>query len=82
MDDNPHLPDAYKRNFSVLAHTDPALYKAHRHGDWSAIVGDYFGDRYRKTLINDCADVFDMLGVSYDRDALEDAMQRLKRRGG
>lgn len=43
VDDNPHLPDAYKRNFSVLAHTDPALYKAHRHGDWSAIVGDYFG---------------------------------------
>lgn len=39
-------------------------------------------DRYRKTLINGCADVFDMLGVSYDRDALEDAMQRLKRRGG
>lgn len=43
VDDNPHLPEAYKRNFSVLAHTDPALYKAHRHGDWSAIVGDYFG---------------------------------------
>lgn len=43
VDDNPHLPDAYKRNFSILKHTDPALYKAHRHGDWSAIVGDYFG---------------------------------------
>ncbi|UTV81829.1 phage terminase large subunit [Acidithiobacillus sp. YTS05] len=43
VDDNPHLPEAYKRNFSVLAHTDPALYRAHRHGDWSAIVGDYFG---------------------------------------
>lgn len=42
VDDNPHLPDAYKRNFSVLQHTDPALYKAHRFGDWSAIVGDYF----------------------------------------
>lgn len=39
-------------------------------------------DRYRKTLINGCADVFDMLGVSYDWDALEDAMQRLKRRAG
>lgn len=39
-------------------------------------------DRYRRTLINGCADVFDMLGVSYDRDALEDAMQRLKRRAG
>ena len=43
VDDNPHLPEAYKRNFEVLRHTDPALYKAHRHGDWSAIVGDYFG---------------------------------------
>lgn len=43
VDDNPHLPQAYKRNFEVLRHTDPALYKAHRHGDWSAIVGDFFG---------------------------------------
>jgi len=43
VDDNPYLPEAYKRNFEVLRHTDPALYKAHRHGDWSAIVGDYFG---------------------------------------
>lgn len=43
VDDNPHLPEAYRRNFEVLKHTDPALYKAHRHGDWSAIVGDYFG---------------------------------------
>lgn len=37
-------------------------------------------DRYRRTLINACADVFDMLGVSFDRDALEDAMQRLERK--
>lgn len=37
VDDNPHLPEAYKRNFEVLRHTDPALYKAHRHGDWSEI---------------------------------------------
>lgn len=43
VDSNPHLPEAYKRNFEVLRHTDPALYQAHRHGDWSAIVGDYFG---------------------------------------
>ena len=43
VDDNPNLPEAYRRNFEVLRHTDPALYKAHRHGDWSAIVGDYFG---------------------------------------
>jgi hypothetical protein len=43
VDDNQHLPEAYKRNFEVLRTTDPALYKAHRHGDWSAIVGDYFG---------------------------------------
>lgn len=43
VDDNQHLPEAYKRNFEVLKTTDPALYKAHRHGDWSAIVGDYFG---------------------------------------
>ena len=43
VDDNPHLPDPYRKNFEVLRHTDPALYKAHRHGDWSAIVGDYFG---------------------------------------
>lgn len=43
VDDNPHLPLAYRRNFEVLKHTDPALYRAHRLGDWSAIVGDYFG---------------------------------------
>lgn len=43
VDDNPHLPTAYRKNFEVLRHTDPALYRAHRLGDWSAIVGDYFG---------------------------------------
>jgi len=42
VDDNIHLPDAYKRNFEVLRHTDPALYKAHRWGDWSAITGEYW----------------------------------------
>lgn len=42
VDDNPNLPAAYKRAFEVLKTTDPALYKAHRYGDWSAIVGDYF----------------------------------------
>jgi hypothetical protein len=47
VDDNPHLPVAYKRAFSVLQHTDPALYKAHRFGDWSAIVGDYFGGAWQ-----------------------------------
>ena len=47
VDDNNHLPEAYKRNFEVLRTTDPALYKAHRHGDWSAIVGDYFGGSWR-----------------------------------
>jgi Phage terminase large subunit len=47
VDDNEHLPDAYKRNFEVLKTTDPALYKAHRYGDWSAIVGDYFGGVWR-----------------------------------
>ena len=40
VDDNDHLPKAYKRNFEILRRTDPALYAAHRHGDWSAIVGD------------------------------------------
>ena len=49
VDDNPHLPEAYKRNFEVLRHTDPALYKAHRHGDWSAIVGDYFGGVWQQS---------------------------------
>lgn len=47
VDDNAHLPAAYKRNFEVLRTTDPALYKAHRHGDWSAIVGDFFGGVWR-----------------------------------
>lgn len=47
VDDNSHLPEAYKRNFEVLKTTDPALYQAHRHGDWSAIVGDYFGGVWR-----------------------------------
>lgn len=28
VDDNQHLPEAYKRNFEVLKTTDPALYKA------------------------------------------------------
>lgn len=42
VDDNPHLPDAYKKNFEVLRHTDPALYRAMRLGDWSALVGDFF----------------------------------------
>ena len=43
---------------------------------------EHIEDRYRRTLINGCADVFDMLGVSFDRDALEEAMQRLPRREG
>jgi hypothetical protein len=42
VDDNPHLPLAYRRNFEVLRHTDPAIYRAMRLGDWSALVGDYF----------------------------------------
>lgn len=54
VDDNPHLPAAYKTNFEVLRHTDPALYKAHRLGDWSAIVGDYFGGvwQYEKAVFD------------------------------
>jgi hypothetical protein len=47
LDDNPHLPEAYRRNFEVLRHTDPALYKAHRHGDWSAITGGFFNGSWR-----------------------------------
>lgn len=42
LDDNPHLPEAYRKNFEVLARTDPALYRAMRLGDWSALVGDFF----------------------------------------
>ncbi len=41
IEDNPHLPEAYKRNFEVMRHTDPALYRAMRYGDWASIVGDY-----------------------------------------
>ena len=33
--------------------------------------------RHRRALIRACAEVFDTLGVSFDRDALEDALQRL-----
>jgi hypothetical protein len=47
VDDNPHLPEAYRRNFEVLKHTDPALYRAHREGDWSALVGDFFAGSWR-----------------------------------
>ena len=47
VDSNPHLPEAYQRNFEVLRTTDPALYKAHRHGDWSAITGDFFAGSWR-----------------------------------
>lgn len=42
LDDNPHLPAAYRKNFEILARTDPSLYKAMRLGDWSAMVGDFF----------------------------------------
>lgn len=42
LDDNPHLPAAYRKNFEILARTDPALYRAMRLGDWSAMVGDFF----------------------------------------
>lgn len=47
VDDNSHLPEAYKRNFEVLKTTDNALYQAHRFGNWAAIVGDYFGGVWR-----------------------------------
>ena len=47
VDDNDHLPAAYKRAFEVLKTTDPALYKAHRYGAWDAIVGDYFSGVWR-----------------------------------
>ena len=71
VDDNPHLPDAYKRNFSILKHTDPALYKAHRHGDWSAIVGDYFGGvwQYSKAVFDHHevpTEMFGLLKLSID----------------
>lgn len=46
-DSNPHLPEAYQRNFEVLRTTDLALYKAHRHDDWSAITGDFFAGSWR-----------------------------------
>lgn len=42
LDDNPHLPAAYRKNFEILSRTDPALYRAMRLGDWSAMVGDFF----------------------------------------
>lgn len=42
VDDNTHLPDAYRKNFEVLKHTDPALYKAHRWGRWEAITGEFW----------------------------------------
>jgi hypothetical protein len=48
VDDNIFLPDAYKRNFEILRRTDPALYLAHRHGDWSAIVGDALAGVWRQ----------------------------------
>jgi Terminase large subunit, T4likevirus-type, N-terminal len=47
VDDNHHLPEAYKRNFEVLKTTDPALYKAHRFGEWGAITGSYFAGSWR-----------------------------------
>ena len=46
-DSNPRLPEAYQRNFEVLRTTDLALYKAHRHDDWSAITGDFFAGSWR-----------------------------------
>ena len=57
IDDNPHLPEAYHRNFAILKKTDPALYHAHRHGDWSRIVGDYFQGVWTSDLILDHHDL-------------------------
>ncbi len=47
VDDNEHLPLVYKNNFEVLSVSDPALYKAHRYGDWSAITGSFFAGSWR-----------------------------------
>lgn len=71
VDDNQHLPEAYKRNFEVLKKTDPALYRAHRLGDWSAIVGDYFGGvwQYARAVFDHHEvppDVFGSLRLSID----------------
>lgn len=71
VDDNQHLPEAYKRNFEVLKKTDPALYRAHRLGDWSAIVGDYFGGvwQYASAVFDHHdvpPDVFGSLRLSID----------------
>lgn len=48
LDDNPHLPDQYKRNFEVLRVSDPALYEAMRWGRWDKIVGDFFQGVWRE----------------------------------
>lgn len=53
VEDNPHLPEAYRINFEALRHSDEALYKAHRYGDWSAIVGDFFGSAWSPKLVFD-----------------------------
>lgn len=71
VDDNPHLPEAYRRNFEVLKHTDNALYRAHRLGDWSAIVGDYFEGawQYERSVFDHHevpADMFATLQLSID----------------
>jgi hypothetical protein len=71
VDDNPFLNETYKRNFEVLKHTDPALYRAHRLGDWSAIVGDYFGGvwQYERAVFDHHdvpPDVFASLRLSID----------------
>lgn len=42
LEDNPHLPEAYRKNFEILAKTDPAIYAAMRMGRWDALVGDFF----------------------------------------
>ena len=68
IDDNPHLPEAYHRNFAILRKTDPALYEAHRFGDWSRIVGDYFQGVWTSSLILGHRDLAARQPTSLSRD--------------
>lgn len=42
MDDNPLLPDSYKRQLGGIAATDPGLHAAWVAGDWDSIQGEFF----------------------------------------
>lgn len=70
VEDNPHLPIEYRQNFEVLRRTDASLYQAHRLGDWSAIVGDFFRTAWSPALVFDHheipPDAFSDLRLSID----------------